>query len=296
MIFLINEEELAAICGLPHVQQLAYLRGIRPYMDIATGLVGIKRGISHQSIAEQLYVEPHPGIKSSICSRAQIRRALVALERVGLITQQSQGLKLILKCELASNHFSVQNKVVANPSQQGVLFEDRQTLEDIGVLQQKTLKADLGDISKADTPLKENNYIYLLSQFEKFWSLYPLAQNKQKAWEVFLELNPDSGLMNCILEALEAQIDHYQENLQKGNWLPNWKYPANWLRQESWKDELITYKNMEARNAQYQRRNPRKSAITTLFESCRAGKDFEFSGEEPGEGGEVIQFCKEGQY
>ena len=53
MDFLINEEELAALCGLPHIQQLSYLRGIRPYMDTHTGLVGIKRRVSYQSIAEQ---------------------------------------------------------------------------------------------------------------------------------------------------------------------------------------------------------------------------------------------------
>jgi hypothetical protein len=49
---MINEEELGALCGLPHIQQLAYLRGIKPYMNVKTGLVGIK--ISYQSIAEQL--------------------------------------------------------------------------------------------------------------------------------------------------------------------------------------------------------------------------------------------------
>ncbi len=59
-----NSEELAVLAGLPHIQQLTYLRGIRPYMDVKTGLVGVKRGISYQSISEQLYVEPHQGIKS----------------------------------------------------------------------------------------------------------------------------------------------------------------------------------------------------------------------------------------
>ena len=29
MDFIINEDELAALCGLPHIQQLAYIRGIR---------------------------------------------------------------------------------------------------------------------------------------------------------------------------------------------------------------------------------------------------------------------------
>jgi len=96
MDFVINEDELAALCGLPHVQQLAYLRGIRPYMDVKTGLVGVKRRISYQSISEQLYVEPHQGIKSQSFSRDQVRRAVSGLARTGVIEVQSEGMQLIL--------------------------------------------------------------------------------------------------------------------------------------------------------------------------------------------------------
>lgn len=105
MDFCINDEELSALCGLPHIQQLAYLRGIRPYMDVQTGVVGIKRGISYQSISEQLYVESHQGIKSERFLRTQVRRASPGLEGVGLIGLQSQGLKLILKCHLATRGY-----------------------------------------------------------------------------------------------------------------------------------------------------------------------------------------------
>ena len=162
MDFLINDHELDALCGLPHIQQLAYLRGIRPYMDVKTGLVGIKRGVSYQSIAEQLYVEPHQGIKSESCSRMQVRRALSSLSRAGLITPQSQGMKLILKCELASRSYSVQNKVDPKPTQQADLSPLSQPIE---IKENHALcykKADLAKTAKADTPLKENNYIYLL--------------------------------------------------------------------------------------------------------------------------------------
>lgn len=55
MEFSINSDELAALSGLPHIQQLAYLRGIRPFMDLQTGVVGVERRISYQSIADQLY-------------------------------------------------------------------------------------------------------------------------------------------------------------------------------------------------------------------------------------------------
>ena len=67
MDFLINSDELAVLCGLPHIQQLAYLRGIRPYMDVKTGGVGVKRRISHQSITEQLYIEPCIASVSEAC-------------------------------------------------------------------------------------------------------------------------------------------------------------------------------------------------------------------------------------
>lgn len=123
MDFVINGKELAAMSGLPHIQQLAYLRGIRPYMDVKTGITGIKRRISYQSISEHLYIEPHQGIKSQSFSRDQVRRAVSGLKRAGVIEVQSDGMQLVLKCPLATRHFSVQNK--------------------------------------AATPLKEDDYIYI---------------------------------------------------------------------------------------------------------------------------------------
>lgn len=96
MDFFINGEELAALYGLPHIQQLVYLRGIRPYMDSKTRIVGKKRGISLQSIAEQIYIEPHQGIKSVAFSRSQVQRAIANLAKVGVVSLQSDKLKLIL--------------------------------------------------------------------------------------------------------------------------------------------------------------------------------------------------------
>lgn len=120
MDFSINGEELEALYGLPHAQQLTYLRGIRPYMDVKTGIVGAKRRISLQSIAESIDIHPHQGVKGEKYSRAQIRRALAALVRQGLITLQSEDLRLILKCNLATLGYSVPNKVVTNPSQEAI--------------------------------------------------------------------------------------------------------------------------------------------------------------------------------
>jgi hypothetical protein len=249
MDFVISKNELAALYGLPHNQQLAYLIGIRPYMDVKTGLVGIKRGISYKSIAEQLYIEPHPGVKSETCSRMQVRRALSALERAGLITSQSQGLKLILKCELASMGYSVQNKVDLNPTQQADTVKTHLPLEDKGLLEGSTQKPDTGKTAKADTPLIRDIYIYLLLQFEQFWNAYPEKKSKQSAWEAFQKLNPDDALFIKIIQALHAEIKHREIKQATGSWVPPWKYPANWLAQRCFEDELTLDAPQERRHA-----------------------------------------------
>ncbi|WP_412755625.1 hypothetical protein [Legionella longbeachae] len=240
MDFLINGEELAVLGGLPHIQQLTYLRGIRPYMDVKTGLVGVKRGISYQSISEQLYVELHQGIKSQSFSRDQVRRAVSGLVRAGIIEMQSEGMQLILKCNLASRHFSVQNKAAINPPQKAAINPPEEFLENTGLSGCEPLKADIAEPQKAAIPHKDNNYyIYLLLQFEKFWSLYPEKKSKQKAQAAFEQLNPNTTLFRQLMESLQHQINHIEAMKVSGLWVPPWKYPANWLAQRCWEDELM---------------------------------------------------------
>src|SRR3990167_7338876 len=111
----ITQEEFSALEGLPHLQQLLYFRGIKPYIDYRTGIVGIMRGISYQSLAEALYVEPHQGIKSGNPSKDQIRRAIKGLEKAGLLRIQSMQWKLVFHCLLATQAFSHSNKPATNP-------------------------------------------------------------------------------------------------------------------------------------------------------------------------------------
>lgn len=254
MDFLINEEELAALCGLPHIQQLSYLRGIRPYMDIHTGLVGIKRRISYQSIAEQLYVEPHQGIKAQCFSRDQVKRSIGGLVRAGLIVMQSEERFLILKCELASRDYFAQNKAATNQPQKATINQHLRTLVDTGSSQTDSWKADTDKTTKAALPLN-NSYLYFL--FEKFWSLYPQKKSKQSAQAVFERINPDESLFAVMMQALEAQIIHTDLMKARGLWMPNWKYPANWLAQRCWEDELSTDVLQEKHHAE-PTKNPKK--------------------------------------
>ncbi len=265
----INSEELEALCGLPHIQQLAYLRGIRPYMDVNTGLVGIKRRISYQSISEQLYIEPHQGIKSQSFSRDQVRRAVSGLVRVGMVEVQSDGMQLILKCVLARAPYFVQNKAAINPPQQAATKSHAKNLMNTGISGIEAQKAAIAEPSKAATPLKDNNYLYLFSQFEKFWLLYPEKKSRERALHVFEQLNPDEHLFQRIVSALEQQIKARRAEEVAGLWVPPWKYPANWLAQKSWEDEV---------ELKQERRDAKRRAV---IKSSSTGEDMFWNPQEP---------------
>lgn len=250
MDFLVNSNELEALYGLSHIQQLVYLRGIRPYMDVKTGLVGIKRGISHQSIAEELYIETIPGSKGATSSRMQIRRAIAALERAGIITIESQGFQLIVKCNLATRDFYVKNKADIRPTQEANTSKNQKDLATNGFLESSTQKADIVDPPQADTPHIKDNYLYILQQkFDEFWLLYPEKKSRERAFETFKQINPDDQLLRTMLQAIESQVKGRRAKESHGEWVPSWKYPANWLAQKCWEDEVKIELTQENSNA-----------------------------------------------
>jgi hypothetical protein len=281
MDFIISDDELAVMYGLPHIQQLAYLRGIRPYLNVKTGLVGVERGISYQSIAEQLYVEPHQGIKSVSYSRAQIRRAIAGLERAGLVQSQSDEHKLILKCLLANQSYSVQKKAVTKPSQKGGRLLCATDLDSHGDSLANASKPDTVKTEKAGTPHKDPVFLYLFKQFEIFWSHYPSKKSKQKAKDAFVQINPDDALFNQMLAALDAQIKNRDDLEMAGNWVPPWKYPANWLAQHCWNDELTPVVTTERSHAKSPSVSAKKSSINLVWNGC-SDASFEFEDEQPG--------------
>ncbi|WP_419419452.1 hypothetical protein ACNVED_13190 [Legionella sp. D16C41] len=289
--FVINSNELAAMSGLTHIQQLTYLRGIRPYMDVKTGITGIKRRISHQSISEQLYIEPHQGIKSQSFSRDQVRRAVYGLVRAGLIEVQSDGMQLILKCPLASTDYFVQNKAAIKPPQKVATPTNQDNTENIRVFGNKTIYPATPKTIKAAIPQYNNYYIFLFKQFEKFWELYPVKKSQQQAWQVFQELNPSSTLIEQILLALQAQVNFIQQQKAQGLWVPNWKNPANWLTQQCWADELTQY-SQDINNANYETSHTQPTAYDPLWSSCGSGSENESGKNGEDEASNVISFAR----
>jgi hypothetical protein len=106
-----NDAEDEALHGLPWMTQLVYLRGIRPFMDFASGVVGIKRGISLKSIAEVLHVEHGQGRREyGDPTPKAIRYALELLQREGLIERIGADRSLVFRLPLADTDQSVSDK------------------------------------------------------------------------------------------------------------------------------------------------------------------------------------------
>lgn len=291
----INTCELSALMGLPYIQQSAYLLGIRPYMDRETFLVGVKRRISYQSLSEVLYVEPHQGFEhSGSPSRPQLRRIIYALERAGLIEIQSIGKQLILKCLLANSDLSVQNKPDTNPTYQPNTNQDEKNKEKSFGYVKNYQKPNTVQNLKPDIPHKSKDmYVCVRQQFQKFWSLYPQKQDEARALQEFFKLNPDDHLFSHILNALKAQVQNREEMELAGEWVPKWKFPANWLAQKCWNDELLALRTREQSHANNQTSPRRKSAADILAESCKdASFSFDFEDESiPEIASNIIQLC-----
>lgn len=269
----INNLELSALRDLPYIQRIAYIFGVRPYMDKHSSIVGVKRRISYQSLSEALYVEPHPGIQSGSPSKAQLRRALKGLERAGLISIQSVEKQLILKCLLAGKDNFVQNKAVTKPSHDPGTKRSHSDTTNKGLSTVEEKKSGIRNPQEADIPLSNNNYLYLLAKFDKFWETYPVKKSKQRAWAVFEELNPDEGLLKLITQGLNKQITHHKKQIAQGEWVPPWKYPANWLMQRTWEDEVNDHSVEERSHASSQKNYKRTTVKDPFYEACKDGDD-----------------------
>ena len=275
----INYEELSALSGLSHLQQILYFRGIKPYVDYRTGFVGIIRGISYQSLSEELYVEPHQGIKSGSPSKDQIRRAIKGLEKAGLLRIKSLEWKLVFQCVLVTLHVSNQNKPTAKQNEDLARANNDESLLESRFDDDSSIKPVTTENDKAAIPQGSNNnyFIFLYKKFEKFWELYPLKKSKQKTWEQFQALQPTDELVTCIFTALEKQISAYNLQLTQSQWVPGWKFPANWLAQHCWDDEINTDTTEENNHANHQKRDSTTRPVDPFWDSCKAGAAYVMS-------------------
>lgn len=91
---------------------------------------------------------------------------------------------------------------------------------------------------------------YIVSRFEKFWSLYPNKTGKKKCLDHFLKNKPDDNRFEEMINGLQNQID-WRASAPQGTWLPNWKNPLTWLNGEHWEDTLQPHSAHTSQNYQH---------------------------------------------
>lgn len=106
----------------------------------------------------------------------------------------------------------------------------------------KCLKKEI-EVLKKEKDKKESNYD---DNFETFYKAYPRKIGKANVEKWFKKNKPDEELMNKILTSLEEhkKLKQWQDK----QFIP---YPATWLNQKRWEDELDTNLKVENKERRY---------------------------------------------
>lgn len=81
---------------------------------------------------------------------------------------------------------------------------------------------------------KKDNKKDTNDRFARFWSVYPRHVAKPNARKAFDKINPDDGLLETMIQAIEQQKRSDQWTRDNGQYIP---HPATWLNQRRWEDE-----------------------------------------------------------
>ena len=73
--------------------------------------------------------------------------------------------------------------------------------------------------------------------FNTFYSAYPNKKDPDDAWRSWHKRDGDRPPLQTLLEAISKQIA-WRKNAKHGEFRPEWKHPATWLRAGSWADEI----------------------------------------------------------
>lgn len=107
--------------------------------------------------------------------------------------------------------------------------------------------------------------------FDRFWKEYPRKTSKPSAKKAFEKLDVDEELLATMLTAIEKQKNSSQWQENGGQYIP---YPATWLNNKRWEDEVTEARQNKAVTAQaYTQRNydgEQEEAMRRMFEEVIA--------------------------
>lgn len=81
--------------------------------------------------------------------------------------------------------------------------------------------------------------------FDIFWNEYPKKVGKYKTKQSFNKLKPNNNLLKVILESIKKFKQTKEWQSDNGQFIP---YPATWLNQKRWEDEIEIIKKSKVYN------------------------------------------------
>lgn len=90
--------------------------------------------------------------------------------------------------------------------------------------------------TETKNPLREKEHSRLSLEFENLWKVYPQKREKANALKEYQKLNPQNGMNELMLAAIEKQIAHKIECDKLKQFCPEFPYFARWLKKRKWDD------------------------------------------------------------
>ena len=160
-----------------------------------------------------------------------IRNGLKELEQNGYLVRnrvRDESGKLTSAEWTVSDQPMLVKPMLENPMLENPMLENRTQYNTKEFITKEFITKDIPPISpKGKTDCSD--------LFNQFWTAYPKHIAKQSAVKAFEKLKPDEKLLEAMLKAIEMQKESKQWEKDGGAFIP---YPATWLNQRRWEDEL----------------------------------------------------------
>ena len=77
------------------------------------------------------------------------------------------------------------------------------------------------------------------ARFGLFWAIWPHKVSKLDAERAWVKLDPSDARTDELIVVVGQQVEDRAIAARHGRWYPEWSYPASWIRQERFNDELV---------------------------------------------------------
>lgn len=117
-------------------------------------------------------------------------------------------------------------------------FNEKSTMSAITKQEKAIENVELDEAKSTKKALRKHPInVKFAPEFEDFWTIYPRKVAKPKAHEAWQRLNPQTPLVEKILEAVKKQKASKDWIKDEGQFIP---HPTTWLNQHRWEDQQET--------------------------------------------------------